>query len=309
MRLERRDRLVAAAMLTREHKFAKGAIADYEIEPPRRSYDQYAVRNLKYRHQEELMHYWKKGIRAMQWHIRYLDGFSDYEFKFPYMINDTDKSFLKAVQATLEKEPLAIGYPCAYKEDPAEKTRLQQLKTGRATLPETMSSEIPSFDDWKQARLQYTEKQASFQTVLQRRTSELTLTSAPPVEAMTPLMIAKLKIEQTAESDFQKKQTATADVLTFAENILQAQLFKGSIYDGLTEEEKEIFQETVNTVPPRERIEWLVDKLERVHDLTYEMFLNNISFVHVQNSFADGKCDKEFVLNYIHQKHLVPCKL
>ena len=306
--MERRDRLVAAAMLLKEHRFAKEAIIDYEIEPPRRSYDQYAVRNQKYRHQQELAEYWELQIKALCHPMKFLDGLADYNWKFPYMTNDVEKKFLRGLQAALEEEPRAKGYPCVFKSDPQERQRLLQITQNEPSLPETMSSEIPSFEDARQARLEYNDKRAPFQHMLQRRTSELTLSSAPPVETMTQLKIASLKIEQAAEADWQKKQTASGDVLTFAEDILKAQLFQGKIYDGLTEEEKEIFQETVNQVPPLDRIEWLVDKLESHENLTYEIFVNNLCFIHVQNSYADGKKTRQFVLNYVHQKHLVPRK-
>ena len=304
--MERRDRLVAAAMLTREHKMAKESIIDYEAEPPRRSYDQFAVRNQRFKHQQELAEYWRLQIRALSHPLKFLDGLADYNFKFPYMTNDVDKTFLRGLQAALEEEPRARGYPCVFRENPQERQRLLQITQNEPTLPETLSSEIPSFEDARQARLEYGENQASFQHMLQRKTSELTLSSAPPVETFTPLKIASLKIEQAAEADWRKKESASGDVLTFAEDILKAQLFEGKIYDGLTEEEKEIFQATVNQVPPLDRIEWLVDKLESHQNLTYEIFVNNLCFIHVQNSYADGKKSREFVLNYVHQKHLIP---
>ena len=306
--MERRDRLITSAMLTKRHKFAKEAISDYEVEPPRRSYDQFAVKNLKYTHQTELMEYWKKGIRAIMFPIYFVDGLSDYTFKFPYMISDMDKSFLKALQATLNNEPRAINHPCAFKEVPSERQRLLAITDHTPSLPETMSTDIPSYEDLKQARLQYDEEMAPFQTALQRRTSELTLTTAPPVETFAPLEIATMKIEQAAEADYQRRNDATSDILAFCEDLLKAQLFEGKIYDGLSDVEKKIFEAEVNTPPPRERIEWLADKLDSHQNLTYEKFLNNLCFVHVQNVVVDGEVTKQYVLNYVHQKHLMPCK-
>ena len=306
--MERRDRMVAAAMLTKRHKYAKDAISDYEVEPPRRSYDQFAVKNLKYNHQVDLMEYWKKGIKAIMFPIYYVDGLSDYFFKFPYMTSDMDKSFLKAVQATLNEEPTAVNYPCAFKEAPSERQRLLTITDHPPSLPETMSSDIPSFEAFKQTRLEYDAEQAPFQTMLQRRTSELTLTTAPPVETFAPLEIAKLKIEQAAEADFQRRNDATSNILAFSEDLLKAQLFEGNIYNGLSDVEKKIFQAEVNTPPPRETIEWLAAKLESHHNLTYEKFLNNLCFVHVENVVVDGEVTKKYVQNYVHQKHLMPRK-
>ena len=310
MRMERRDRLVAAAMLTRKHKYAKEGVIDYEIEPPRRkSYDDFAVNNLKYRHQEELMRYWKKAIIANIAPQKYLNGLSDYNFKFPYMIGDPERTFLKAVQATLEDEPRAEGFPCAFRQVPEERQKLRDITRYKPSLPETISTDIPSFEDRKQARLEYDEEMAPFQTMLQRRTSELTLSTAPPVETMTPMVIASKKIEQAAEADYQKKKKAESDVLKFAEDILKAQLFEGDIYNGLTDEEKEVFRATVDTAPPYESIEWLVNKLEGHQNLTFEIFVNNLCFIHVNTFYTDGKRKKKFVLNYVHEKHLIPRKL
>ena len=306
--MERRDRLVASAMLTKKHKYAKEAISDYEIEPPRRSYDQFAVKNLKYNHQVDVMEYWKKGIRAIMFPINYLDGLSDLFFKFPYMTSDVDKTFIKAVQATLENEPTAVNHPCTFREAPSERQRLLAITNHPPSLPETMSTDIPSFEELKQARLEYDEDQAPFQTVLQRRTSELTLTTAPPVETFAPLEIATLKIEQAVEADHHRRKEATSDILAFSEDLLKAQLFEGRIYNGLSDVEKKIFQAEVNTPPPRERIEWLANKLESQHNLTYEKFLNNLCFVHVQNVVVDGEVTKKYVMNYVHQKHLMPRK-
>ena len=93
---------------------------------------------------------------------------------------------------------------------------------------------------------------------------------------LNQMKIAALKIEQAAEADYQKKKEDSSDVLAFAEDILKAQLFEGRIYDGLTEEEKEFFRDTVNQAPPYESIEWLVNKLESHQNLTYEIFVNNL---------------------------------
>ena len=97
--------------------------------------------------------------------------------------------------------------------------------------------------------------------------------------------------------------------MKFAEDILKAQLFEGDIYDGLTEEEKEAFRDIVDTAPPMESIEWLVNKLESHQNLSFEIFVNNLCFIHVNNFYEEGKATKGFVLNYVHQKHLLPRKL
>ena len=96
-------------------------------------------------------------------------------------------------------------------------------------------------------------------------------------------------------------------MLAFVEDILKAQLFTGKIFDGLTDQEKAAFRETVDVQPSAERVEWLVNKFQNQYNFTYEVFINILCFIHTEATVGAIRT-KRFVMNYIHEKHLLPRK-
>ena len=144
------------------------------------------------------------------------------------------------------------------------------------------------------------------QVHLQRRTSELTLNTVPSVEVLTQLQITAAKMENRVSAD-KKRDAQNENILAFTEDILKAQLLKGSIFEGFSEEEKAVFREQVDLPPSEARIEWLGTKLYKTTNLSYEVFLNILCHVHVESTVGD-RPTKKFVANYVHQKHMLRCK-
>ena len=179
------------------------------------------------------------------------------------------------------------------------------MAASQSALP-AIEAERPSFEESKALFWAYTENQAPMQVNLQRRTSELTLNTPPAVQTMTQLQIAAAKAAAKVSED-KKRDKKYENVLAFTEEIIKAQLFQGDIYDGFSNEEKEVFKEQVNTPPADGRIEWLGTKLYRTTNLSYEVFVNILCYCHVESTVGDNPT-KRFVQNYVHQKHMLKRK-
>ena len=167
------------------------------------------------------------------------------------------------------------------------------------------SEEVTTYEESREEIWNMTEERAPFQVNLQRRTSELTLSSAPPVETMTQLQISAEKAAARAEAD-RRRDKDNQDVLNFVEDILKAHIGQGKIYNGFTGEEKRAFNEAINVAPPEERVDWLANKLMMTENLTYEIFLNTLCFVHSEVIPGDPRRRRRYTLNYVHQKHVLP---
>ena len=321
MLMEKRDLLITAAVTSGEHAYAEYNIELYEADEPLDG-NQSAIRNLRYEYQQQIMDFNYDRLQGILVDIsRGIDGMFLYEKKFPNMMIDREEQFRKDLQETVNNDPV---------DDKATKAGVKLPSVRRETsssaelAAEIMTLSHEAFDDeWEgprndfeaqqsfsqkeQVRLRYTRNQASFQHDLQKKTSEVTLSVQPTIQSMSELQIqasrsrADKRREETTEARGEDTKKRFA-ILNETEDLMRAQLKKGRFYAALSEAQKRDYNKILSTPPPKERVEWLVNKLA-TKIFVYEQFVEMITFCHVEKEDNDGF---KFVLNYVHQDFILP---
>ena len=317
MLMEKRDLLIAAADVSGDHAYAEYNIELYEADEPSED-AQNEIRQLRYDYQQQIAGYNRYRLQGILVDISNgIDGMHSYERKFPLMVIDNEDRFRKNLQEALKKDPSVsysgIQLPSVRREFTPEddgqelSTLSREAFTDVWTGPRNDFEAQQSHSQEEKARLEWEEDQAPFQYALQKRTSEVTLTTVPTVNIMSERQIqaSRSRADKNREesAEFRGEDTKKRfEILNETEDLMRAQLKKGRFYSSLTEVQKKDFDQILATSPPRERIEWLVKKLtSSVFD--YEQFVEIMTFCHVEK---DDENDFKFVLNYCHQNFILP---
>ena len=273
MRLEQRDMIVTAAMDSKIQMYAETYVLWYESEYPDSSEDKIVKQQRRY-FQDNLNHLWSDKLKAYHYSIAGgIDGMKAYCDKFTFLGIDPEKTFRKMLREALLEDPRNQRHPSVMKENDEMKRVLEQ--TTRESLSEDFFVEFPrteverqTFHQRQQLRLEYPPERAPAQYRLQKRTSELTLSTPPTVQSLTPLQIVENRTDRL------RQQSKTADKKKFStldetQNIMRAHKKQGELYKSFSEEHRAAFNKIRKEKPTETHRKWLMDKLSEP-DMDYQ---------------------------------------
>ena len=318
MLMEKRDLLIAAAEVSGEHAYAEYNIELYEADPPNELV-QSDLRQIRFNYQQQIADYNKHRLQGILVDITNgINGMTLYKRKFPLMILDDEDRFRKLLQETLKKSygnytASGVALPSIRREHTPDDDGEEIVTLSREAFEDDWTGPRNEFEaqqshhQREQARLEYPEERAPFQYALQKKTSEVTLTTPPVIRQMSELQIqtsrsrAERERENQAELRGEDSRKRFA-ILNETEDLMRAQLKKGRFYSVLTEVQKKDFDSILEKSPPREQVTWLVRKLQSTVR-EYPQFVELMTFCHVQKEGDDGF---KFVINYVHQNYILP---
>ena len=143
--------------------------------------------------------------------------------------------------------------------------------------PRTQHEERLTYQQRNQLRLEYPPERAPTQHLLQKRTSELTLSTTPPVQNFTRLQLQADRIQELKIKD-RHSDTRKFAILDEAKRMMLAHNEKGEFYKSLSDKNRRDFDEIRRKPATKHHVEWLVDKLKDI-DLDYQSKLLQIKFV------------------------------
>ena len=118
------------------------------------------------------------------------------------MTIDPQKQFRIALRDALKQTPNALQFPSVMKNRD-EETQSQMEALTRESISDTFFMEEPRTEfesktrsQRDQLRLEYPPEKAPAQFSLQKRTSHLTLTTAPAIQHMTPLQLKASQVQE-----------------------------------------------------------------------------------------------------------------
>lgn len=277
MKLEQRDMIVTAAMHSKVQMYAETYVLWYESEFPESNEDKVAKQQRRY-FQENLCHLWADKLQAYHYSIAGgIDGMGMYCRKFKFLGIDPDKSFRQSLREAMRDDPRNLRHPTVMKENEDLKKCLEQ--TTRESLSEDFFVEHPrtemermTFNQRQQLRLEYPPERAPAQYHLQKRTSELSLSTPPTVQSLTPLQIVANRTNMLRQ---QSKRTDTKkfSLLDEAQKIMRAHKKQGELYKGFSEENRAAFNEIRKIPPSKTHHKWLINKLSET-DMDYQSKFN-----------------------------------
>ena len=273
MKLEQRDMIVTAAMTSKVQMYAENYVLWYESEYPDSNEDRVAKQQRRY-FQENLRHLWEDKLRAYHYSIAGgIDGMGMYCRKFKFLGIDPDKVFRQSLRAAMLENPRNQRHPTVMKENEDLKKCLEQ--TTRESLSEDFFVEHPrselermSFQQRQQLRLEYPPERAPAQYHLQRRTSELTLSTPPTVQSLTPIQIVANRTNMLRQQS-KRTEKKKFSLLDETQKIMRAHKKQGELYRGLSAELQEEFDRIRREQPTNTHKRWLISKLSEA-DMDYQ---------------------------------------
>ena len=273
MKLEQRDMIVTAAMHSKVQMYAETYILWYESEFPDSNEDRVAKQQRRY-FQENICHLWSDRLIAYHYSIAGgIDGMSMYYKKFQFLGVDPDKVFRKALREAMLEIPKNVKHPSIMRDDEELRRSLEQ--TTKESLSEDFFAEHPrsemermTFNQRQQLRLEYPPDRAKTQYHLQKRTSELTLSTPPTVQSLTPIQIVANRTDMLREQS-KRGDTKKFSILDETQKIMRAHKKQGELYRNFSEEHREAFNDIRRQEPSKTHHDWLISKLSET-DMDYQ---------------------------------------
>ena len=185
-------------------------------------------------------------------------------------------------------------YPSVMNLDEHSKESIDSLTTASYSSdfflesPRTNHEERLTFQHRNQLRLEYPKERAEAQYTLQKRTSELTLSTTPPVQNFTTLQLQADRVQVLKIRD-RNSDSKKFTILDEAKRMMMAHNGKGEFYKSLSDKNRREFDEIRQKPATQHHIEWLVGKFKDV-DLDYQskclmirIFFENLQFVNCSN--------------------------